>query len=283
MFLRSLSGVVNAFGGRLLVCWEGGHSPRRLAVLPTYKVRATAEYTPEKRAEISLLNASQPLVEQMLALLGVVQLRMVGLEGDDLVVYCALTQPSPSLIMSNDSDFYQLLSDLPPRITHQLRNTEDMPWTAADFSTAKGVFPYLWALYKSCTGDGSDCIPGVPGVGDKTALEACQQVHGILQGLPAPTFASLVAVVLSVAGSSPNKRVQKLLDHSTLMRNLELIDLVHAAAQMTDEQRRQVTSALGSVKPLDQKALGQWLTEHRMVSILAEWSRYVGPFQRVIT
>ncbi len=162
----------------LVVVWDGGLSPERMAELPEYK----AQRPPMPDA----LGAQIDQIQEYLAAAGVTSLCQDDVEADDwigsIAQSAALT--TPVVIASSDKDFMQLVS---PRIG--LLNPNDKSeriWTAEDVVAKAGVQPGQIVDWLSLIGDAVDNIPGVTGVGPKTAAELLQQfrsIDGLLAGL----------------------------------------------------------------------------------------------------
>jgi DNA polymerase-1 len=132
---------------------------------PEYK--ATRQKTPED------LHAQVPLVEEILRALGLPVLRADGYEADDLIAALATrarAEGRECWIVSGDKDLLQLVGGsvkaLRPDSSFAYR-----PYGRDDVEAEWGVTPEHILDYLALTGDQSDNVPGVPGVGDKTALK----------------------------------------------------------------------------------------------------------------
>lgn len=280
VFLRQISAVARRFpDARIVVCWEGGHAPWRKDLLPTYKERIDPPDDTMLRV-INRIKSAQPVLEEMLSVLGIAQGRVRGYEGDDITAFYALTMSGATLILSSDNDFYTLLADAERRITHQLRPGEDIIITAAIHEQKKEVPPYLWPLYKACVGDDGDKVPGVLGVGPKTAVQVCAEVAALLDPRVA-THEALVEATMAVCSSTTNRRMTKLLGtEDLLLSNLKLLDLVYAVERMPAMDRRALRAALDLVEAPEAGRVRDWLMEHHMVSLVADFNRWIGPFLR---
>jgi len=129
--------------------------------------KATRQKTPEE------LIAQVPLVEEILEALGVPLLRAEGYEADDVIATLArrcAREGRECWIVSGDKDLLQLVGGT----VKALRPGEGFayrPLGAEEVRAEWGVGPERILDYLSLTGDSSDNIPGVPGIGDKTALK----------------------------------------------------------------------------------------------------------------
>jgi len=116
------------------------------------------------------LNALQKLIPQ----LGVKTFHIRGIEGDDLIGALSHTllksTQKPIVIVSSDRDLYQLLNE---HIALYILNKNTL-FTCDDFYKQYKISPSQWPDVRALSGDPSDSIPGVPGIGLKKALKLIQ-------------------------------------------------------------------------------------------------------------
>ena len=148
----------------LVVVWDGGLSAERIAALPEYKAQR-----PEMPADL------KPQLDGMVGYLqavGVASICREGVEADDYIAGLARRAAEAGVsvvIASADKDFMQLVSE-----KIGLLNPNDKTeaiWTDEQVRGKTGVKPSQVVDWLSLTGDSVDNIPGVPGVGPKTATE----------------------------------------------------------------------------------------------------------------
>lgn len=162
------------------VVWDGGLHAERMEQHPGYK----AQRPPMPDSLDAQING---LVEYLGAA-GVASLCSDGVEADDWIAVLArqFCGEAPVVIASADKDFMQLVS---PRVG--LLNPNDKSgnvWTAADVRAKTGVAPEQIVDWLSLIGDSVDNIPGVPGVGPKTATDLLNQfgsIDALYANLPA--------------------------------------------------------------------------------------------------
>lgn len=279
VFMRLLSTIKRRFqGARMIVTWEGGHSPWRKALHPGYKVRPK-EPDPEMARMLRAMHTAQPLFEEMLSKLGIPQARLKGWEGDDVLAFFALTLPGPTIMVSSDNDFFSLLREEKARTIHQIRPGEENIIDPAAHVANHGVPPYLWPLYKACMGDKSDEIPGIAGVGKKTAALICQAMEPIVPPHLATHEVLLQAAYTVCSGEGANGKMRKLCDALPVVElNLKLMDLQYAVERMSNDERKHLLETIAATPRADSDDIRQWLMDHRMVSIVAEYFKWVGPF-----
>ena len=148
----------------LIVVWDGGLSTERVAALPEYKAQRPAmpdELRPQLDGIVSYLQAA-----------GVATFQRDEVEADDYIA-CLSRQAVQSgmsvVIASADKDFMQLVS---PQVG--LLNPNDKSetiWTDEQVRVKTGVAPAQIVDWLALMGDAVDNIPGVPGVGPKTAAD----------------------------------------------------------------------------------------------------------------
>jgi DNA polymerase-1 len=155
-----------------VVVWDGGLNAERMAVLPEYKAQR-----PEMPDDL------KPQLDEMTGYLkaaGVGSFCREGVEADDYIACLARRATEAGLavvIASSDKDFMQLVST---RIG--LLNPNDKTeaiWTNEQVRAKTGVEPSQIVDWLSLTGDSVDNIPGVPGVGPKTAAELLNQFGSV--------------------------------------------------------------------------------------------------------
>jgi DNA polymerase-1 len=137
--------------------------------------KATRQKTPED------LTAQIPKIESILQALGVPTLRCEGYEADDIIATLAsqcAKEERPCFIVSGDKDLLQLVGNK----TMALRPSENFSFRETDAAGVLeewGVRPEQIGDYLALTGDASDNIPGVKGVGDKTAQKLISQFESL--------------------------------------------------------------------------------------------------------
>ncbi|MGH3869221.1 MAG: 5'-3' exonuclease H3TH domain-containing protein [Pseudonocardiaceae bacterium] len=110
-----------------------------------------------------------PRIQDGLTLLGIGWIENTQCEADDVIASLIATHPAREhLIMSTDKDFYQLLSPHVSVLNTQ-RRADRRRIRPTEVYDTHGVLPHQWCDYRALTGDKSDNIPGIRGIGDKTA------------------------------------------------------------------------------------------------------------------
>ena len=163
-----------------VVFFDLGGAQDRLALHPEYK--AQRKEMPEELAQ------QIPYVKALTISLGLAALEQNGVESDDLLASCAVrcaAQGDEVLIVSSDKDFAQIVSDRIKLLLPPPSAQPKLGWRRLDASGVQekfGVLPSQIADYLALMGDTSDNIPGLSGVGPKTAAKWLAS-HGSLEGL----------------------------------------------------------------------------------------------------
>lgn len=147
---------------------------------PTFRHKLYADYKGTRHGMPDELAAQMPLIKDILRSLGVSVLEVEGYEADDIIgtlSRAAAEQGADCVISTGDRDSFQLVND---RVTVRLAsNKEDIYYTPEKINEVYGVAPREMLEVKALMGDSSDNIPGVPGIGEKTALSLIQKYHSV--------------------------------------------------------------------------------------------------------
>ena len=126
------------------------------------------------------------LVKEILPALGIQVVDKEGFEADDILATLATQSRDSSVqvvVVTGDRDSYQLVEDPYIRVLYNRRGVSDYVLYDEDGIWERtGVYPKDYVLYAALRGDKSDNLPGVPGVGEKTAaklVNAYQTLDGI--------------------------------------------------------------------------------------------------------
>lgn len=142
----------------------------RKRLFPLYKVsRRTKIKTEQERIEDAIMYSQiDELRKRILPDMGFHNVfQQSGFEADDIITSCVLSLPGKSWIVSRDNDFHQLLNSKIAMWDFQKR----IEFTAGDFTDKWLISPKEWRQVKCLAGCTSDCVPGIPGVGEKTAIK----------------------------------------------------------------------------------------------------------------
>jgi DNA polymerase-1 len=190
------------------------HDPSGVAVAfdrpePTFRDDVVPDYKGNRPDTPDLLVPQFALVREVLAALAVQCVEKAGYEADDILATLA-TQARDAgrdvVVVTGDRDAFQLVEDPHVKVMYTRRGISDtVLYDEAGISERYGVPARLYPLLAALRGDTSDNLPGVPGVGDKTAARLIGD-YGDLDGVFAHT-----------AELSPKLR-ESLLDHEAQVR-----------------------------------------------------------------
>ena len=141
----------------------------RVAAIPTYKAHRVAEGNTEEVPDT--LAPQIPVIEQVLDAIGLARIEAAGYEADDVIGTLTHRATGPVDIVTGDRDLFQLVDDSRPvRVLYTARGLRNLQVVDEAYVAAKyGVPGRAYADYATLRGDPSDGLPGVPGVGEKTA------------------------------------------------------------------------------------------------------------------
>jgi 5'-3' exonuclease len=156
--------------GQLVACLDAEWRPAfRVAAIPSYKEHRAR---PDGGEDVPPALAAQvPVIEEVLAAAGVATAAAAGYEADDVIGTLTARADGPVEIVTGDRDLFQLVDDEQPvRVVYTVRGLTNMDVLDESAVTARYHIPgRAYADYAVLRGDPSDGLPGVPGVGEKTA------------------------------------------------------------------------------------------------------------------
>jgi 5'-3' exonuclease len=155
---------------RLVACLDADWRPAfRVAALPSYKAHRArpdgSEETPPA------LDVQVPVIQDVLAAMGVAMASAPGYEADDVIGTLSARAQGPAEIVTGDRDLFQLVDDARQIVViYTARGLTKLDVVDEAAVTARYQIPgRAYADFAVLRGDPSDGLPGVPGVGDKTA------------------------------------------------------------------------------------------------------------------
>ena len=187
----------------------------RVAAVPSYKLHRTLEGGAE--AEPPELAAQVAVILEVFRALGMSDVGVPGYEADDVIGTLATRETGPVDIVTGDRDLLQLVrDDRPVRVLYAVEKMK--VYGEREVSAKHGIPGRAYADYAVLRGDPSDGLPGVKGVGEKTAaalvsrfgsIEAILQAldSGIEDGFPAGASAKLAAARAYLAVAPAVSRV----------------------------------------------------------------------------
>jgi len=151
---------------------------------PTFRHEMFAEYKGTRKPMAAELKQQVPVMKEVLKSMGITIVEQAGYEADDILGTIARRAEEKGMdvsVISGDRDLLQLATTkVKIRIPKTKRTgTEIENYNADDVVEAYGVTPIEFIDMKALMGDASDNIPGVPGIGEKTAAKIIKEYHSI--------------------------------------------------------------------------------------------------------
>ncbi len=202
-FASMLVKILTDYGPKAtVVVWDRGHSGRK---------DIYSDYKAQRSSRPDLLKEQWPHLEPLVEAFGYRNLAVEGYEADDVIASIvgrarAADPPIPVMVVTGDRDAYQLVDDGVRIMTTSRGITDTRVYDREGVVDRYGIPPELVPDFIGLKGDTSDNIPGVPGIGDKTAAELLQR------------FGSLEEVLAHVDEISGAKRKQNLTEHAEAAR-----------------------------------------------------------------
>lgn len=175
---------------KLVACMDADWRPQwRVDLIPSYKAHRVAEEhegAPDAEEVPDTLSPQVPVIEEMLDALGIARVGVAGYEADDVIGTFTARADNPVDIVTGDRDLYQLVDDARDiRVLYPLKGVGTLQLTDEAWLREKyGVDGRGYADLALLRGDPSDGLPGVPGVGEKTAAKLLAE-FGDLAGIVA--------------------------------------------------------------------------------------------------
>ena len=198
-FASMLVKILTDYGPRAtVVVWDAGNSGRK---------EIYAEYKAQRARRPDLLKEQWPHLEPLVDAFGYRNYAIPGYEADDVIASIverarSADPPVPVMVVTGDRDAYQLVGDGVRIMTTSRGITDTRVYDREGVIDRYGIPPELVPDFIGLKGDTSDNIPGVPGIGDKTAADLLQR------------FGTLEQVLAHTAEISGAKRQQNLIDHA---------------------------------------------------------------------
>lgn len=189
--LETQSGIpTNAVYGTATMLWRQIEQikPDYFAVAfdlhaPTFRHKMYDLYKSNRRGMPDELRTQEPYVRELIEKMGARVIALEGYEADDILgtmSRLAEGEGVQTYIFTGDRDSLQLISD--NTFVLLATNADAVLYDTSAFKEKYGVLPSQFVDVKALMGDSSDCIPGVRGIGEKTALSLIAE-YGSLDGL----------------------------------------------------------------------------------------------------
>ena len=136
----------------------------------TFRTDMYAEYKGTRKGTPEELKSQFPILRDMLSAMGIQHIEKEGIEADDIIGTLTRRFDTENIVVTGDKDSFQLINDNTWVMFTKRGVTETINYDQAQLFNDYGLKPFQIVELKSLMGDSSDNIPGVSGVGEKTAL-----------------------------------------------------------------------------------------------------------------
>ena len=259
---------------------------------PTFRHRADAEYKAQRKPMPPELAMQLPVMKQVLSAMSVPCYELAGYEADDLIGTISRKCQAAGwdcVIVTGDKDSLQLITDRTKvkLVSTRMGQTTTKDMTPETFREQYGFDPIHMIDLKALMGDTSDNIPGVPGVGEKTAMALVQEygtideiyrllpdlhakpaaIRKLTEGEESARHSYWLATIVTDAplDFDPAENLRRpfrpeLYDLFLRLEFQKLIDKYHLRPHQETAERPEVTAAVVPVRTEDQARdlLAQW-------------------------
>ncbi|GGV27584.1 5'-3' exonuclease [Paenarthrobacter nicotinovorans] len=224
----------------VVACWDNDWRPQwRVDLIPSYKSHRVAEIVPngpDVEVVPDPLEAQIPMIRKVLELAGIAVVGADEHEADDVVGTYASQAAFPTDVVTGDRDLFQLVDDQRGvRVIYTARGMKNLELVTEVVVVGKyKVLPQQYADFATLRGDASDGLPGVAGIGEKTAAGLLGE-HGTLQGLleaaEDPDGGLSASVRAKLSGAADYLKVAPAVVN--VVRDLQLPSLEEAGAELS--------------------------------------------------
>lgn len=185
-FIRVLNSLMTKYKPTsVIVCWDGGVPEFRKKAVPEYKSDRHKDDDPFEYDDF--LRQMQELSDYVLPMMGIINARKIGAEADDLMYHASRMYVGNSIIVTSDKDLLQAVSDN-VSVYNPSKDTLYIPELVEE---EFGIPLEQFIDWRAIQGDSSDNIPGIRGIGEKTATKLFNM------------YGSLTSIVNAALGINP--------------------------------------------------------------------------------
>ena len=249
----------------LAACWDDDWRPQwRVDALPSYKTHRLADEGGDAEEVPDTLSPQISALALILDAAGIARPGALGYEADDVIATLASTERGGVTVVSGDRDMVQLVSDRVRVLLAVNGGMEKWPLLTPELARDRfDVDPSVYVDLASLRGESSDVIPGIPGIGPKTASALINH------------FGSLEATLAAAAEGPVTKpltpRIAGLLvDHADQARMARFVSMAATDAPVTD-----VATAIPSV-PANRSQLSSLLEKWGVERQFADLAKQLG-------
>jgi 5'-3' exonuclease len=176
---------------RMVACLDADWRPQwRVDAIPSYKAHRVDAGSESGETVPDTLSPQVPIIEEVLGAFGIAMVGVPGYEADDVIGTLATKATGPVDVVTGDRDLFQLVrDDLPVRVIYTVKGIGEIANVdEKEVALRYGIPSRSYAEFALLRGDPSDGLPGVKGIGEKTAaalLKAFGSVDAMLAAVDA--------------------------------------------------------------------------------------------------
>lgn len=278
--INSVKSITETFHpSKIVWCWEGkGASKKRREILAEYKAGRDVKRSLNRQfqweypeQEWESFRAQIYRVKEYLETMPIYQIEVEKLEADDVIAYvCNKCWPeTEKLIVSSDRDYFQLITDKVSVYRPVKKELVDISYMLNEYK----AFPTNWIIIKTLTGDGSDGVPGIRGLGIKT-------INKLFPFLNEPRRIDLAEIIefaqKNVGGSKHYKTVVD--EKDRLQKNWEVMQLLDHNFSMTGmDTLNEALAQKPMFKPFQLRLLFMQDNAFRQIQYFDNWNTIFTP------
>ena len=229
---------------------------------PTFRHERVADYKAGRAETPDILRQQMGLVREVIEVLGITMVDQAGVEADDILATLA-TQARDNgddvIVVTGDRDAYQLVEDPHVKVLYNKRGVSDYAlYDEAGIEEKTGVRPDKYVLYAAMRGDKSDNLPGVPGVGEKTAAKLLN------------TYGDLDGIFAALDDQTPKLRENLGANEEIVRENAVVMELIRDVDLSEELPGGMADLAMGEIDADELKRLFEFLEFHSLFERLTE-------------
>ena len=229
---------------------------------PTFRHERVADYKAGRAETPDILRQQMGLVREVIQVLGITMIDQAGVEADDILATLA-TQARDNgddvIVVTGDRDAYQLVEDPHIKVLYNKRGVSDYAlYDEAGIEEKTGVRPDKYVLYAAMRGDKSDNLPGVPGVGEKTAAKLLN------------TYGDLDGIFAALDDQTPKLRENLGANEEIVRENAVVMELIRDVDLSEELPGGMADLAMGEIDADELKRLFEFLEFHSLFERLTE-------------
>lgn len=273
-FLKSLGSIIRMTSPtRVVVVFDGkGGSQRRKEIYSNYKEGRAIKSRLNRVVGFEDIGDEQSAMKYQLfrvfSYLQNLPLTIISIdkiEADDAIAYLSSYFKEKSVILSNDRDFLQLVSD---KVSVYLPTKKKM-YTPDNLLEETGIWCENYIIYKSLLGDKSDNVVGIRGLGDKTILKFFPELSE-KRKIDLEMFVEICKLK-----DNKSKAIQE------LKNNLNVLQINHRIMQLSDVDISQSTKSTirhlvdGEIDAINKVELDKLFIEDKLQTVILNWDVWI--------